>query len=289
MENNTLWERDLLAENYKNAAFMNGDIAAVHLESAEDEAFWNNMLQHHRPGHYHFIHRSKSKKGMDTSGRSVCLSFLGYLDENFFVCIDSDTDCIRKGHNSLAEKFVLQTYAYSWESIICHIPDLQDRFSEINKKPKRSFDFSEFLNKYSSVALKGLALAIDCEQKLDDNILKNVFSFFKKQCTAEEFENNGEGYIKKVSNQLNQYLAQKTDTVIKKNIKILSNRGITESNAYMYVIGHNLYDLIVYIGTRCCSSKDLSFVNNILNDDYPLDGYEEVDMIHRDIKTIIGS
>jgi len=75
---------------------------------------------------------------------------------------------------------------------------------------------------------------------------------------------------------------------IKQGIEVLRERSIDESNAYLYVRGHNLYDIIVYIGKRCCSQQGLSFERDILKKDYPLQGYEETDLIQEDISKILG-
>jgi len=288
MEWSSFWDREHLAEYYRNEAIMNGDIAAVHLESAEDESFWDMVLQLHHPGKYYYVYSSKSKKGVETSGRSACLSFLGYLDKRFFVCIDSDTDSIRKGHLSRAEEFVLQTYTYSWESIVCHIPELQTRFKEINKSSKRSFNFTVFLKKYSKTVVKGLAMAIESEEKADDTVFNNLWSILKTQCKSAEMKNDGEVYAQVISEQLTEYskLTGK-EARIDKGLEILANRGITDDNAYMYVRGHNLYDLIVYIGKESFYNDGLSFERDILKDNYPLEGYEEVDMIQSDIAAIV--
>jgi len=258
MEWNAFWDRGHLAEYYRNEALMNGKTAAVHLESAEDEDFWNGMLQLNHPGSYHYIYSSKSKRGNETSGRPECLSFCGFLDKFFFVCIDSDTDSVRKGRNSRTDDFVLQTYAYSWESLFCHIPELQTRFSEINIHPKRDFDFSVFLSQYSKTVIKGLAMAVEDEKKTDDSVFNILSSILETQCQADEMLNNGELYVKSIENELSDYATSSgKESGIKKGLEVLRKRGIDESNAYLYVRGHNLYDIVVYIGKRCCSQKGL--------------------------------
>ena len=57
--------------------------ASVHLESQEDEMFWDTMLQKYRPGKYNYIYYSNSESGNDSKGCKQCLNYKNYLSAIF--------------------------------------------------------------------------------------------------------------------------------------------------------------------------------------------------------------
>lgn len=277
------WSREELAERYRNEAKMEGRVAAVHLESEEDELFWNAILQSCHPADYYFVTYSKSKKGKESRGKNECLSFAGYLDKRFFVCVDSDTDSLNCGMQSKADKFILQTYTYSWENQVCHAEELQERCSERNGQPKRDFDFSQFLRMYSAAVMQGVAMVA-----IDNKFITQLSAILDTQCKGEEMENNGELYVMRMGTALSKALFSVESSTIDNAVKELRILGIDENNAYLYSRGHNLYDIIVYIGKRCCSTKGLSFERDILLKDFPTSGYREIDAIRSDINAILN-
>lgn len=277
------WSREELADQYRVEAVMEGCIAAVHLENYEDKLFWNTVLKSCHSGEYHYVAYSKSKKGNDTAGKNECLSFAGHLDKHFFVCVDSDTDSLNSGMQSKADKYILQTYSYSWENHVCHAEELQRRYLEKNDTPKRDFNFLNFLNGYSMVVMQGVAL-----MAIDSAMVVNVSEIMDTQCTGDEMVNSGEFYLKRIGSALSQLFASIDGHTAETTLDKLNSYGINDTNAYMFSRGHNLYDIIVYIGKRCCSKKGLSFERDILLKGFPVSGYREIEAIRNDVNVILN-
>ncbi len=59
--------------------------------------------------------------------------------------------------------------------------------------------------------------------------------------------------------------------------------GLTESNVYLHIKGHYLYNLIKHIGQQLCSSMRINFEHEVLLDTIALDEYWEIEHIGLDL------
>ena len=62
-----------------------------------------------------------------------------------------------------------------------------------------------------------------------------------------------------------------------------ANRGLNESNAYLHVRGHNIFDLISYIGKMLSQQYRIDFVKSVLVSNLPSNGYWELDQLVDDV------
>lgn len=261
--------------------------ASVHLENMEDELFWNRMLQMVQPGEYNFIPASRSAKGNQTSGCEQCLKYVGYLSKWFFVCIDSDLRNLVGEKIYTAKDFVAQTYFYSWENHLCHVPELQQRF-EINCAiPKRPFDFSAFLIKYSAMLYRALLLFLHQKKVGNKDFMGKILSVFPKQCVTNNLENDGEGYCAELGASLAKLEKELGNPDFTEEMRACSIAGVTPLNAYLFVRGHDVYNLVASIGKTICKERGVSFERDILKTDFPTSGYLELETITQDLRNIL--
>jgi hypothetical protein len=277
------------AQYWANYRFIDPTIkACVHLEDKSDTEFWDKVLQKYRPGKYHYISYSYSSKNQKTTGCEQCLRFMPYLSEYFFVCIDSDYRYLLEQKNLDAAHHVLQTYTYSWENHYCAVPDLQNR---LNQSSAIEFDFQEFLSKYSKVVYEPLLFLINSRKNNDGELRDKDFNqCLISQCTAKELENNGEGAIAKIQANLCHLLQLHKQYVERLNINSLkayyADKGLNESNAYLHVRGHNIFDLISNIGKMLSQKSRLDFVKTVLTSKLPDDKYWEMNKLAEDVCTL---
>ena len=101
-----------------------------------------------------------------------------------------------------------------------------------------------------------------------------------------ELENNGEGAIIRIQENFKRLLEFHPSYVEKLNIAALktyyANRGLNESNAYLHVRGHNIFDLISYIGKLLNQKHDMDF----LTSDLPSSGYWEMNRLVEDVHSL---
>ena len=174
-------------------------IACVHLEDKEDKFFWDAVLQSQRTGSYHYITQSKSQSGKETSGSSQCLKFKPYLNNRFFIGIDSDLRYLLQEPGLDAAHFVCQTYTYSWENHCCEAKNLQERFSVICPETAAQFDFESFLSAYSKAVYRPLLLLLHCIRNGKEDFGQKKFKeCLHVQWNHNDLENNGEAIVKKI-------------------------------------------------------------------------------------------
>ena len=270
------------ARYYRNLPLRDRSIkAVVHLEDSEDKVFWNHQLQSVSLAKYLFLTYSKNDKGNDTHGCEQCLRYRPYLTKRFFVCIDSDLRQLKGEEGLTAANYIAQTYAYSWENHFCEAEHLQKRFVE--QVPNSDFDFRVFLQKFSAAVHEPLLYLVHYSKSPELNQQFNITKFnacLPLQPKREDLMDNGSNYIERVANSFDERL---------KGLQIpdvMTNDHLDASNAYLHIQGHQLYNLILHIGTMLCHGSGVAFKTDILDKASHVDGYSEIDNVQTDLKQI---
>lgn len=279
------------ARFFANVPLMqSGVVASVHLEDGDDKDFWDAMLQTQHPGRYYFITHSRSPKGFDTKGCEQCLKYRPYLSKRFFICIDSDMRYLLQEPNLDASNYVCQTYTYSWENHYCEASALQRRFEKQCPDKAATFDFSIFLTELSKVLYKPLLLLLYClkNDKPDFN-LHMVSACLPNQCKRVELADNGKSLIERITKNFDQHLnsqfAQSVD--FEPEGSYCKALDVNEENAYLHVRGHNVFDLVAYIGDLLCRGTSVSFINDVLMSELPPQDYWQIKKVASDIAVIV--
>ena len=276
------------ARHYSNLSLIKRDVrSVVHLEDAEDETFWDQILQRVRPGKYHYVPYSKSENGNIAKGCGQCLKFRPYLNSRFFVCIDSDLRYLMKEQDLDAAHYVIQTYTYSWENHYCQENSLQTSIAE--HADGFGFNFSVFFSNLSHAIYEPLLLLLYCKRVGCDLLNERSFnSLLKKQCTAAEVQNDGMGYV--------QYIIQAFATFLLKGESVgfnmsaesanFASMGLNRDNAYMHIRGHNIYERTTYIGKMFSRPLQLNFQKDVVKNVTVGGSYWEYERIEDDLKRI---
>ena len=279
------------AQFFANVPLMqSGVVASVHLEDVDDKTFWDEMLQNRHPGRYYYITQSRSPKGFDTKGCEQCLKYRPYLSKHFFVCIDSDMRYLMKEPGLGAGDCICQTYTYSWENHYCEASELQHRFEKVCPDKAATFDFQKFMATLSKVLYKPLLLLLFCLKNDKPDFSMRMFSAcLPNQCKRAELTGNGKLLIERIAknfeSHLNSPFAQSVDLEDEK--VYCQALGVNEQNAYLHVRGHNLFDLVSYIGDLLCRGTSISFRNDVLVYDLPSQNYWEIKKVACDIAGIV--
>ena len=282
MANNILSQ----ARYYNNLALIKRDIrSVVHLEDAEDEPFWNTIIQRVRPGKYHYIHYSRSENGNDTTGCDQCLKFRPYLSSRFFICIDSDFRYLMGEQNLDVAHYVIQTYTYSWENHYCQGKALQLSIS--TNATGIGFDFDIFYTNLSYALFEPLLLLLYCKRTGSKLLTERVFrQKLKTQCTSEESRNNGIGYVQHINHSFAPLLSASATIGFNAGIEAAkyATVGLNKENAYLHVRGHNIYDLSMYIGKGYASPLRIHFEEDVLKKSLIGGKYWEYTQIENDLR-----
>ena len=98
-----------------------------------------------------------------------------------------------------------------------------------------------------------------------------------------------EALIERIAKNFEPYLntdfAKSVDFEAESNyFKVLN---VDEQNAYLHVRGHNIFDLVTYIGILLCRGTSVSFKKDVLMKDLPPQTYWQIKKVASDIATII--
>lgn len=272
------------AKLYRNLALTGRYQAVVHLEDKEDETFWNYQLQSIKPGRYRYLYFSKSNDGKDTRGCEQCLKFRPYLTTRFFICIDSDLRLLRGETELSAKNFIAQTYTYSWENHLCEASHFNERMKQVQMKI--DFDTQAFLTSFSRIVYQPLLYLIRYGADCRINQLWNVSKFnacIPFQPKRTDLADNGKEYLKTVQSLFDTAISGLPEEPAN------ANGTLNPQNAYLYIQGHQLYKLMLHIGTLLCKGTGIAFRTNILDEGLHTTGYDEIEMLQHDLKSILNN
>lgn len=100
--------------------------------------------------------------------------------------------------------------------------------------------------------------------------------------------NNGEGFNREMKNKITAFISP---LITSHHLDLETEKiyyeqlGLTENNAYLHIRGHQLYNLIEYIGKQLCHPKGINFTDEILLDEIQMQGYWEVEKTGEDIRS----
>lgn len=263
--------------------------AMVRVEDVEDIPFWQTVLSTTCPGR-RFKFWPYSQKGANNrvTGKSYLMGYVSQTDSRLLIAVDSDFDYLRGNPKMTASPYLLQTYTYSWENHHCYAQSLQ-RQSQQNGVA--AFNFESFLRNLSQVIYKPLTiLLIQKIQKKGGMTLSAIESrILRHQPNSQSLlQNDGQQLISVICSDLDSYVLSKKmprQQTIKNYEKALNALGMTPENAYLYMQGHCIYNLVHRIGACLLGDADV-FKADVLDKTLQMGGYYEIDKLISDIKRI---
>lgn len=226
------------------------------VEDESDIPFWEFLLNKHLPKKFD-IKAASSIKNPHARGKKVLLDKIPDLFDNHIIAIDSDFDYLFKTKNNLLldNKYILQTFFYSRESLLYRSERLDLISNCIKYNIVHNFKPSDFLIGFSSKCYDALIkIAYLVETKVIDcsefNIRVNKAINISKKKSHIKFdsfsiENSIFDIIdSNIKDNLSEYehllLPEKIEEFKLKKEKL----GLYENNAYQYINGHILEEYI---------------------------------------------
>lgn len=243
------------AKRFKAELKLYGATAAIHLENKNDEVFWGKILHYAYPSErFRFIAASRSISGNMTTGCTQCLQYKDFLDNKLWIAIDSDYRYLSQEPEIDAHHNILQTYTYSFENHFCFGNNANEALEEACGK-KVDFDFNKFLTEYSYIVYPLLVWQLYLQNVSPEAFPQSVFHrLLTLPLGANATKNNGAAIL-----QLLKERTRKLRTHLKNQYPDAdptwyearcNDLGVRRDNAYLFVRGHQLYDLIVELGHR---------------------------------------
>lgn len=242
-------------DSAENAAILtrNDDRVTVDVEDNIDEEFWDDLLTEICP--YKEFHFSTYHTYLKEDGDKVFMrgkSHVLHPDEDFnkwhIGCVDSDYDWILsdktpEGKIINENKYLLQTYAYSIENLMCLSCTLADFCSE-NTEENVEFDFEDYLSRLSKIVYPLLVWSAYLYGKGSEAFTPK--SWHKVLVNTEKDAEASLAIIKdKVKEAVDEleknYGSEKAEKD-KMQQFLMDEKDIKADEAYLYVRGHDLFD-----------------------------------------------
>lgn len=280
------------AKRFKAELRLTGATAAVHIENKNDEVFWGKVLHEAYPeGKFRFISASRNIGGNLTSGCTQCLQYKSFLDKRFWIAIDSDYRYLTEERGIDAMHYVLQTYTYSFENHFCYPQNCQRavlaRESTDEPMEDHGFNFNNFLRSYSKIIFPLLVWQLYLQGVDTEAFPKSVFHrLLSLPVGPKSIEKDGESVLNILKDRARKLLSHLKHTYPEADTTWFEERcyaqGVRKDNCYLFVRGHQLYDLIVAQGQKLNKHFEKELLKELC-----FDQYDEIRKIHNDIAQIL--
>ncbi len=234
--------------------------AFVHVEGKDDKPFWESIFARYLPNKkLRILTQSFSGGGSAASGVSQCLKYRPWLDERFFICIDSDYRYLLQEPDIDASHFVFQTYTYSIENHYCYENRLNDVCFRACGIRNTVFDFSLFLRRYSEIVFEVFLWHLyfqKTDPKLFTKGLFNSLTALKRESAWFAVHNNGDVLLDRMRHNVIMMIAELQTNYPHTNLdevrQICIHKGVTPATCYLFIRGHDLYDGLLMICKNVC-------------------------------------
>lgn len=245
-------------DSAENAAILtrNDDRVLVDVEDDIDAEFWEDLLKDicpHKEFHFVPYHTYLKEDGDKVFMRGK--SHVLHPDEEFnrwhIGCVDSDYDWILSDYTDAGKtisstKYLLQTYAYSIENLMCLSCTLGDFCCE-NTEETSEFDFEDYLTRLSKAVYPLLVWSTYLCSKNDHSFTpaawREVLVNTEKDPEASLAQIEAKAKAKK--EELDKNFANEITDKEDFEFSYICLKDVTEEDAYLYVRGHELFDQIL--------------------------------------------
>jgi|GEM_PF-6005795 len=226
----------------------------VYIEDDSDQVFWEKFINFYFPNQYNIQASIKDRPGV--RGKRALEELYSDANEKVLIAVDSDYDLICPDLNPQYSKFVrnnkfiLSTFGFSRESALLNKNYLIHFFNSIKYTISHNINIGSFLEKLSLLIFKGLVFFSNelnsgnqfgfiesefhnCFNILDQKIVKDDLSL--DEDVLEIIKNNIDNYFSKLNYSEKVHRAAED---------YLINLGVNSDNAYRFICGHTIYNLI---------------------------------------------
>lgn len=282
------------AKRFKAELRLTGATAAIHIENKNDEVFWGKVLHEVYPqGKFRFISASRNISGNMTCGCTQCLQYKSFLDRRLWIAIDSDYRYLTEERDIDARHYILQTYTYSFENHFCYPKNCQrasvpTEMYDSTDHESHGFSFASFLRSYSKIIYPLLVWQLYLQGIDAEAFPKSVFHrLLAVPVGARSLERDGEPVLQVLKERTRKLLSHLKHTYPDADTTWFEARcnaqGVRRDNCYLFVRGHQLYDLIVAQGHKLNRRFEKELLKELCFDEY-----DEIRRIREDIDYILG-
>lgn len=226
----------------------------VYIEDDSDQVFWEKFVNFHFPNQYNV--QASIIDRPDQRGKRALEKLYEGANKKVLIAVDSDYDLICPSENPeysqylTKNRFIIHTYGFSRESALLDKDNLNNFFKSIKHTIQHNTDIESFLNKFSCIAFQGLVffsneLNSGNKQGFIESDFHNCFNILGNNIVKDDLSLD-ETLLDIIKNNLNCFFQklQYSDEQISDAENYLLSLSINPDNAYRYISGHTVYDLI---------------------------------------------
>lgn len=242
----------------ENASILTGNPnrVIVEIEDSIDMGFWKDILKEKCPSkdfHFNPYHTvlNDNDMGNRVKGKTRIMEMASQMNDWHIGCIDSDYDWILsdycdKGKTINDNKYLLQTYAYSFENLLCLSSALND-FCQETTEECTDVDFNDYVQKVSATIYPLLIWSLYLYSKGNHDFTPTAWHDILISTLKDTEASLAliEEKVKAKFDELNTIHASEISERDNLKESLSKTKGITEENAYLFVRGHDLFDHLV--------------------------------------------
>lgn len=226
----------------------------VYIEDDSDQVFWEEFINFHFPNQYNV--QASIKDRPSQRGKRALEKLYEGANKKVLIAVDSDYDLICPSSNPIysgflnTNKFIFHTFGFSRESALLDKHNINLFFKSIKHTIQHNADIESFLNRFSYVAFQGLVFfsnEINSGNTLGfiESDFHNCFNILGEKIVKDDLTLD-ETLLDIIENNLCSYFnqLQYSSEHIAQAECYLQALNITPDNAYRYISGHTVYDLI---------------------------------------------
>lgn len=237
--------------------FISGNIedrnnGIIYVEDATDWLFWEEFVAYYYPKEY--MCRPSSKNGKTVTGKRFLETIYDQANDKVLIAVDSDYDYIisklEADHPFNNNKYIMHTYGFSRESVQLEKHNLQNFFRKSKLTIPNDIDLLGFLNALSEIAFKALAKYILLVKSIGykttySKRFNSCFNVLGIKIINENLSLNPQ-VIPSIDRKIDAFFSDKSlpDSEIIDTEDFLNKIGVNKDNAYRFISGHVLFDLL---------------------------------------------
>lgn len=215
----------------------------VRVEGKDDVSFWEKILAETLEVQFYVeIFPYSDAPSVNSTGKNNVLAYLPFVNNRFLLCVDADYDYLNQDTEICSNPYILHTYCYSIENVICQPHNLTKALQIAANELNTNVDFDKIIIDYSEIIYHLLVYSIQN---------KNQFSAEdcgKSVLIAQHFENI-EQEFEAMKEKINSFFSvQNVDNELFMSLKNnLLQLGLEDKNAYLFLRGHEFYTSCIHL------------------------------------------
>lgn len=223
----------------------------LYVEDDSDLSYWEKFINSVYPNKYEI---QAFVKNPQTRGKRELEKYFDSANIKSIFAVDSDYDCLcpnyRFGSKIISNKFIIHSYAHNKESTLIKADNLQIFFNSIKHTIPHNINIEFFLKSFSEICYEGLILFIteinkNDQKNISEEAFHNCFNILNQNIVFENLELNY-SVLNLINNNIQTLFSSIKATKEERlsSQKLFTSLRIHQSNAYRFISGHILYDLL---------------------------------------------